>query len=114
MSGADSGQTSRTAQGAWSTTNLVGGAEAQHEQHEPGTGRGDQVANADLSLHEGPDAKHHGAGDRREQWLQAQRGTAITVANRVNDNPAASTASRLVRLDTGSSSEAAFARWAQA
>ena len=39
---------------------------------------------------------------------------AISSAKRGNDSPLAANASRLVRLETGSSSEAEFARWAVA
>ena len=44
----------------------------------------------------------------------ASQGSAISAANRVKESPAAASASRLVRLETGSSSEAEFARWAVA
>ena len=38
------------------------------------------------------------------------QGSAISAANRVKDRPLAAKASRLVRLDTGSSSDAELAR----
>ena len=39
---------------------------------------------------------------------------AMSSAKRGNESPLAANASRLVRLETGSSSEAEFARWAVA
>ena len=46
--------------------------------------------------------------------MAASQGTAISAANRVKLSPLAANASRLVRLETGSSSEAVFDRWAAA
>ena len=42
--------------------------------------------------------------------MATSHGSAISAANRVKVSPLAAKASRLVRLDTGSSSEALFAR----
>jgi hypothetical protein len=44
----------------------------------------------------------------------ASHGRVMVVANRANDSPLARKASRLVRLETGSSSDAEFARCVQA
>src|SRR6202165_1531403 len=44
----------------------------------------------------------------------ASHGTAISTVNRVNDSPATAKASRLVRFDTGNSSDAVLARCALA
>ncbi|CAM5420967.1 hypothetical protein STENM223S_07236 [Streptomyces tendae] len=46
--------------------------------------------------------------------IAASQGSAISAANRVKDRPLAVNASRLVRLETGRSSEAEFARCAVA
>ncbi len=46
--------------------------------------------------------------------MTASQGSAISAANRPKASPLAANASRLVRLDTGSSSDAEFARWAHA
>jgi len=46
--------------------------------------------------------------------IAASHGNAIKAANRPNDSPLAEKASRLVRLETGSSSDAEFARWVHA
>ena len=42
--------------------------------------------------------------------MAASHGSAISPANRPNDSPLAEKARRLVRFDTGSSSDAEFAR----
>lgn len=42
--------------------------------------------------------------------MLTSHGSAISAANRPNDSPDAATASRFVRFDTGSSSDAEFAR----
>ena len=46
--------------------------------------------------------------------IATSHGNAMSAAKRVNDTPQAAKASRLVRLDTGSSSEALLARCEQA
>ena len=46
--------------------------------------------------------------------MATSHGSAISAAKRVKLSPLAANASRLVRLDTGSSDEAVFARWVQA
>ena len=46
--------------------------------------------------------------------MAASHGSAISAAKRGKARPLAANASRLVRLDTGSSSDAEFARWVQA
>ena len=46
--------------------------------------------------------------------MATSQGSAISAANRVKLRPLAANASRLVRLETGSSSEAVFDRWVQA
>ena len=46
--------------------------------------------------------------------MTASHGTAISAAKWPNASPQAAKASRLVRLDTGSSSDAELARWVQA
>ena len=46
--------------------------------------------------------------------MAASQGTAISAAKRVKLSPLAANASRLVRLETGSSSQAVFDRWAAA
>ena len=46
--------------------------------------------------------------------MATSHGSAISAAKRVKLSPLAANASRLVRLDTGSSNEAVFARWVQA
>ena len=46
--------------------------------------------------------------------IAASQGSAISAAKRVNDSPLASNASRLVRFETGSSSDALLARWVHA
>src|SRR5262249_10072970 len=46
--------------------------------------------------------------------MAASHGRAISAAKRGKARPLAANASRLVRLDTGSSSDAEFARWVQA
>ena len=46
--------------------------------------------------------------------IAASQGSAISAAKRVNDRPLALNASRFVRLETASSSEAELARWVHA
>jgi hypothetical protein len=46
--------------------------------------------------------------------MAASHGSAISAAKRGNARPLAANASRFVRLETGSSSDAEFARWVQA
>ena len=46
--------------------------------------------------------------------MAASQGSVITAAKCRNDSPAAVNASRLVRFDTGNSSDAVFARCAVA
>jgi len=46
--------------------------------------------------------------------IAASHGNAIKAANRPNDSPLAEKASRLVRLETGSSSDAQFSPFAAA
>lgn len=46
--------------------------------------------------------------------IAASHGSAISTANRVKESPLAVKASRLVRLETGSSRDAEFARCVQA
>src|SRR5580693_2606263 len=46
--------------------------------------------------------------------MTASQGSAISAANRPKASPVAANASRLVRLDTGSSRDAEFARWVHA
>ena len=46
--------------------------------------------------------------------MTASHGSAISAANRANDTPLASNASRFVRFETGSSSDALLARCEQA
>src|SRR6266851_1303704 len=46
--------------------------------------------------------------------IAASQGSAISAAKRVKLNPLAANASRLVRLETGSSTDAVFDRWVQA
>lgn len=46
--------------------------------------------------------------------MATSHGSTISAANRVKLRPLAVKASRLVRLETGSSSEAVFDRWVQA
>ena len=46
--------------------------------------------------------------------IAASQGSAMVAPNRANDSPLAPKARRLVRFDTGSSSDAELARWVQA
>ncbi len=46
--------------------------------------------------------------------IPTNHGAAINTAKRVNDRPALANARRLVKFDTGSSSDAVLARWALA
>lgn len=46
--------------------------------------------------------------------IAANHGNAMVTPKRMNDNPLALNASRFVRLETGRSREAEFARWVQA
>ena len=46
--------------------------------------------------------------------IATSHGSSISAAKRVNDRPLASNASRLVRFETGSSSDALLARWVHA
>src|SRR6266550_2672247 len=46
--------------------------------------------------------------------IAISHGNDISAVNRTNESPRAAKASRLVRLDTGSSSDAEFARWVHA